>query len=64
MQTVIRFVKIERKQFQNGWMLVGTLANGKTTWLGSAVMTEAGSKSMLTRRAKQFGLKVAGNTAA
>lgn len=61
---VIKIVKIERKQTEvtRRWRLVATRENGSDTCLGDTP-SERGSKMMLSKRAKQFGLTVTGDTA-
>lgn len=61
MITVNKITREFSERFNN-WKLVAEYSNGSDTCFGHA-MTEAGSKRMLTVRAKQFGLKVNGNVA-
>lgn len=60
--TVNTPVKIERLNDDHGWKLSVTMSDGKNTCFGHG-MTDRGSKCMLTRRAKQFGLVVSGDVA-
>lgn len=60
---MIKVERIERQKRENGrWWLVAYYSNGKDTVFGTTP-TEAGSKRMLTMRAKQFGLTVNGDVA-
>jgi hypothetical protein len=61
----MKLVKIERKQKEWSkceWILVAYYDDGRELVFGTTP-TESGSKRMLTRRAKQHGLKVNGDVA-
>lgn len=55
---------IQRGMNSDGtWFVLATKSDASREYFGNDRMTERGSKMMLSKRAKQFNLKVHGNEA-
>lgn len=61
---MIRVIHLQRGMHSDGtWFVLATREDASRFYCGDDRQTEVGSKRMLTKRAKQFNLKVFGNEA-
>lgn len=61
---MIQVIHLQRGENPDGtWFIKATRADSSKFLCGEDRMTERGSKTMLAKRAKQFGLAVIGNEA-